>query len=249
MDDQPPAPGLTTAVVNRSLGAEVVDRLREGIVTGVLKGGEHLREANLSAAMDVSRSPIRDAFAQLHHEGLVTLRRNHGAVVVGMSEQDIQEVYSLRVSLETLAVRRAIDLADADDIAALRAAASRIPKVQAVTDLKEYADLDLSFHDLIYRTARHQKLYQCWTMLRPHICRFLVSSNIANNLGRNRSDNEHEELVETIAGHDSERAVAMIESHLNAAYRRLLEGYRDFADRSVVPVELGSDEGGRKLAD
>ena len=43
MDDQPPAPGLTTAVVNRSLGAEVVDRLREGIVTGVLKAGEHLR--------------------------------------------------------------------------------------------------------------------------------------------------------------------------------------------------------------
>jgi DNA-binding GntR family transcriptional regulator len=247
MDDRLAPTALTTAVVNRSLGDEVVDRLREGIVNGVLKPGEHLREANLSAAMDVSRSPIRDAFAQLHHEGLVTLRRHHGAVVVGMTEQDIEEVYSLRVSLETLAVRRAIELADAEDITALRAAAKRIPKVHAVKDLKEYADLDLSFHDLFYRIASHQKLYQCWTMLRPHIFRFLVSSNIANNLGRNRSDNEHDELAETIAGRDSERAVVMIENHLNAAYRRLLEGYRDFADRAVDPADQHPEQEGREL--
>lgn len=237
MDGQPVPPDLTTAVVSRSLGEEVVDRLRDGIVTGVLKPGEHLREANLSAAMDVSRSPIRDAFAQLHHEGLVTLRRHHGAVVVGMSEQDIEEVYSLRVSLETLAVRRTIQLADADDIADLQAAAKRIPKVKAVTDLKAYADLDLRFHDLLYGIASHQKLSQCWTMVRPHIFRFLVSSNIANNLGRNRSDNEHDELAATIASRDTERAVVMIGNHLDAAYRRLQEGYRDFADRAVDPGE------------
>jgi DNA-binding GntR family transcriptional regulator len=106
MDETPTPSALTTAAVNRSLGAEVVDRFREGTVTGVLKAGEHLREGNLLAAMDVSRSPIRDAFAQLHHEGLVNLPRHHGAVAVGMSEQHIEEVYSLRVSLKTLAVRR-----------------------------------------------------------------------------------------------------------------------------------------------
>jgi hypothetical protein len=128
-------------------------------------------------------------------------------------------------------------MADADMIAALRVAAKRIPRAQAVTDLKAYADLDLSFHDLIYSAARHQKLDQCWTMLRPHIFRFLVSRTIANNLGRSCSDNEYDELAETIASRDSERAVVMIENDLNAAYRRLLERYRDFADRAVGQVE------------
>jgi DNA-binding GntR family transcriptional regulator len=249
MDDDRSLIGLTSSVVNRSLGDEVVDRLREGIVTGVLKPGEHLREANLSAAMEVSRSPIRDAFAQLQHEGLVTLRRHHGAVVVAMTAEDIEEVFSLRVTLETLAVTRSIELADAHDIANLRAAAARVPKVQAVTDLKEYADLDLAFHDLIFCTARHQKLFQCWTMLRPHIFRFLVSSNIANKLGRNRSDHEHDELAEVIATQDRARATAMIERHLAAAYQRWLEGYRDFADRAVVQDGDGHELGGLKQVD
>jgi DNA-binding GntR family transcriptional regulator len=249
MGETPSRSALTTAVVSQSLGDQVVDRLREGIVNGVLKPGERLRETNLSASMEVSRSPIRDAFAQLYHEGLVSLRRHHSAVVVGMSEQDIEEVYSLRVTLETLAVSRAIDLVSSDDITALRAAAKRIPNVRAVTDLKHYADLDLSFHDLIYRDARHQRLYQCWTMLRPHIFRFLVSSNITNKLSGNPPDNGHDELAEIIADHDRERAAAMIESHLMAAYRRLREGNRGFVHREVSLTEVGLDEGGRKATD
>lgn len=234
-DSQETAP--LTAVPHRSLSDDVTDQLREAIVTGRLRPGQHLREAEISQALQVSRSPVRDAFAQLGHEGLVTIRSHRGAVVVGLSAGDIEEVYTLRTSLEGLAVRLAIQRASEADFVRLKDLADRIPETAANLSPRDYAELDVSFHDLVYQMAQHDRLYACWAMLRSHIFRFLMTRNLVNPDFSDLGHREHVELVDTMAAHDTDRALEMIRSHLEGAYARLVAGY-------VAPVDhLGARAG------
>ncbi len=232
---------MLAAVPHRSLSGEVADRLREAIVTGALHPGEHLRETEISAALQVSRSPVRDAFAQLGHEGLVTLRSHRGAVVVGMTARDVEEVYTLRASLEGLAVRLAIARASTDDLGRMRALAERMPASASAISPREYAELDVSFHDLIYQAARHERLYACWAMLRSHIFRFLLARNLVNADFAQVAKTEHSELVEFIAAGDVDRALELITTHLKEAYERLIAGYVDSG--KGIAVALGAMNG------
>lgn len=227
-----------SAVSHRSLADDVTARLREAIVTGTLRPGEHLREVEISAALEVSRSPVRDAFARLGHEGLVTLRSNRGAVVVGLTAEDVDEVYTLRRSLESLAVRLAVDRASEADILGLRELASRIPPPGTSIRPREYAELDVRFHDLLYLAARHERLYACWEMLRSNIFRFLLARNLARDDFDTVPSGEHGQLVEAIATSDLERAEALISTHLEGGYERLRSAYGD--DSRTVTSVLGT---------
>src|SRR5262249_60480471 len=103
------------------LGEEVHEQLRSAILRGEFAPGEHLREVQLASMLEVSRGPIREALVQLEREGLVLLRRNRGAVGARLARRDLDEVYSLRLALERLAVERASELATEDDFVAIDA--------------------------------------------------------------------------------------------------------------------------------
>src|SRR5579859_7852287 len=94
--------------VKRSLAEDVVDRLREAIYKGQLAPSERLREEVLASFLGLSRGPVREALAQLEREGLVIRQPNRGATVARLSLEDLEEVYSMRLALEQLAVKQAI---------------------------------------------------------------------------------------------------------------------------------------------
>lgn len=95
-----------------SLGDEVVTQLRAAIHRGDLAPGEHLSEEALARILKVSRGPIRDALKQLEREGLVVPQPNGRKFVARMTRQDVEEIYSLRLILECLAVQSACRNAD-----------------------------------------------------------------------------------------------------------------------------------------
>src|SRR5215212_5618908 len=128
------APLPLSPAVKRSLADDVVDRLRDAIFHGSYKPGEPLREEQLAAMLDVSRGPVREALVQLEREGLVIVRRHRGATVARLSRADLEEVYSLRLAIERLAMQRAAryaadrDFATMEEVlAAFDAALSRGP--------------------------------------------------------------------------------------------------------------------------
>jgi DNA-binding GntR family transcriptional regulator len=214
-----------TPAVKRSLADDVTDRLRDAILQGGFKPGEPLREEQLAASLDVSRGPVREALVQLEREGLVIVRRHRGATVARLSRADADEVYSLRLALERLAVQRAVQTATDSDFAALeavlvafRAAFEREPSEH------EIAGLDVRFHDLIYRAARHQRLYDSWANLRSQIFLFLLSRNIANPDFRVVTVKSHQDLFDILCSRDQARAEQEIESHLLGAYERVMQG-------------------------
>ena len=91
-----------------ALGDLVTNLLRDMITSGRFLPGEHLKENELAAALNVSRGPIREALAQLEAEGHVELRRHRGAFVSTLTRTDVEEVHSLRSAIEQLAAERAV---------------------------------------------------------------------------------------------------------------------------------------------
>lgn len=229
MDAEPSAraPALPlTPAVKRSLADDVVDRLRDAILHGSFKPGEPLREEQLAAMLDVSRGPVREALVQLEREGLVLVRRHRGATVAQLSRSDLDEVYSLRLALERLAAQRAARYASEDDFAALEAVMDAFSQALSNNPSeKEIAELDVRFHDVIYRAARHQRLYDCWANLRSQIYIFLLSRNVANRDFRDVTLNSHADLIAALRARDEALVTTLIEEHLRGAYERVVQGY------------------------
>jgi DNA-binding GntR family transcriptional regulator len=215
-----------TPTVKRSLADDVVDRLRDAIFHGSFKPGEALREEQLAAMLDVSRGPVREALVQLEREGLVLVRRHRGATVARLSRSDLEDVYSLRLALERLAIQRAARYATDQDFAAMEAvlAAFDVALSRGPSE-KEVAELDVRFHNLIYQAARHQRLYDCWANLKSQIYIFLLSRNVADPDFRDITVKSHAALLDAIRTRDEARATTEIEGHLRGAYDRVVRGY------------------------
>ncbi len=215
-----------TPTVKRSLADDVVDRLRDAIFHGSFKPGEALREEQLAAMLDVSRGPVREALVQLEREGLVLVRRHRGASVARLSRTDLEDVYSLRLALERLAMQRAARYATDQDFLAMEAVLTAFDTaLDHAPSVKEVAELDVRFHDLIYRAACHQRLYDCWVNLKSQIYIFLLSRNVVDPDFREITVKAHADLLDTLRMRDEARAITAIEEHLRGSYDRVVRGY------------------------
>lgn len=207
----------------RSLGDDIAERLRAAILSGHFEPGERLGEERLAQRMHVSRGPIRDALAKLERQGLVVIKRNKGAFVARLTPEDLNELYTLRLAIERLAVQRACAEHGADEIAAMQQLVDEIAAhTRAGISEQLAADLDLRFHDLIYRAARHRRLWETWQQLRPQIHILLLSRNVVDRDFRDLVVSTHQDLVDAIRDRDDARAVASLEDHLHGSYQRVL---------------------------
>ncbi len=217
----------------RSLAEDVVDRLREAIYSGKLAPDVKLREEMLADFLKVSRGPIREALVQLEREGLVIKQPNRGAAVARLSREDLDEVYSLRVAIETFAISEAIDKGEPKHLDDMQ---NVIDAMSAAVDhgisAQEAARLDIQFHDILYQAAKHKRLYECWSILKPQIHIFLLSRNVVNPDFRELIISGHQEILDAIRNRDEARAVALIREHLRQAYERIVKSYTQTSKES-----------------
>lgn len=226
-----PAPGrplLAGPAARTSLGEVVAERLRDAIFNAELSPGQHLREEQISETLDVSRGPVRDAFLMLEREGLVRLSRHRGATVVQLSVEDFGEVYSLRSVIESLAVRLAIRRREQSDLQALEQslAAMRTGLKRKITP-QTAAQLDVNFHDCIFRAAHHDRLYRSWSNIRMQVHWFLLLRTVADQDWRDSLTQGHARILELIESRDEVGAVTAISEHIRSAYNRICGGLID----------------------
>ncbi|MFM0061405.1 GntR family transcriptional regulator [Paraburkholderia phytofirmans] len=136
----------------------VVPALREAIVEGVLAPGSRLSEVQVAKQLNVSRTPMREAFAQLEREGLVTVLPRVGAFVRAVTARDVEEIYTVRAALECLAVQlaseriTALGTAQLDDVvAAMQASAN-------ADDPASYVDALDRFYSIVMTIADNRTL-------------------------------------------------------------------------------------------
>jgi DNA-binding GntR family transcriptional regulator len=210
------------------LSEEVVERIREAILTGEFEPGDRLREEQLARSLQVSRGPVRSALLQLEREGMVVRRRNRGALVAHLSRADLEEVYSLRHALEPVACAWAARNAVESDLAALQRVIDDQLRLTSKVRVQDAAEADLTFHDVLYAAARHRRLLGLWQDLRPQVYLFLL----ARKYVRTREFREvmvvsHTRILDIIRAGDEEAARAIATEHVQTSYLRVLEGYRD----------------------
>jgi DNA-binding GntR family transcriptional regulator len=166
-----PAERLFDSIKPKTLRDEVVDMLRDAIVSGKLRPGEHLKENGIAGQMSVSRSPVREAFRQLEQEGLIVSVPNQGSFVKEFDEQDIREIFTLRAALESLACEIVLkdDKLQPADFERLEAYIERQKGAIEAQDLDRLTELDMAFHEFICYKAGSKRLLQMWRSLRSQV--------------------------------------------------------------------------------
>ena len=208
------------------------ERIRRDIVSGALGEGERLTEARLAARLGLSRTPVRAAIGRLVHEGFVERGSGYSTRVARFPEDELEQIFALRLQLEGYAARRAAQFADEAQIAALRALAyrmsgpegvrapdvSKVPPPGAAADdgLVALSRLNERFHSLVVESARSPRLL---AMLVAAIDVGVVARTYRHYSRADlaRSLRHHHELVDAIAARAPEWAESVMRSHLLAA--------------------------------
>lgn len=208
-----------TALQQEPLGERVAHELRVLMISGQLAPGVHLVEGTLAEQFDVSRGPVRDALRLLEAEGLVESRRR-GVFVKGLDAADVGELYSLRESLESLALRLAMATARDSDWAVARRRVTEMRDAAGKADPPGFARADLDFHTQFYLLSGHRRLTAVWAQYRPT---FAVLLDITNAQDRDlrSSAQAHADLLDVAVSGDPDAAVALLADHLRGACDRL----------------------------
>lgn len=223
---QKPKP-LSTIQVNGPIPAAqarsiIEESLREAILDGRLPCGTALRQQELADLFGVSRMPVREALRQLEAQSLLNVVQHKGAVVAPLITNNAIETYALRSVLESFALRLSIPLLDAEDLAM---AAHYIEQLEAQTDHAEIGRLNRLFHMSLYHKAPNSKLLDLIERELNEEERFLRFHLSSMGLGKLTQD-DHRALLEAATAQDIDRAVALLELHLEKAcvtIRRYLE--------------------------
>ena len=206
---------------SQSLSTQVFKKLEQAILTNELKTGESLNELKISSMLGVSRTPVREAIKQLEYEGLVKTVLNKGAVVVGISEKDIEDIYTIRGYLEQVAVRLAIKSLDDQSLGKLQEIVDLQEFYLAKGDLVKAHLLDSDFHAMLYEMSHSRPLTQTLTSFHNYIQRAREMS--FQSLGRaEESVREHREIVDAMARRDTPAAEKAVETHILNAHQNLL---------------------------
>lgn len=202
-----------------TLVEKVADQIRGAIKSGRLKPGDRLIESEMASEMQISRYPIREAIRYLEKEGLVTNVPYKGAHVTSYAGEDLSEVYTLRVALETLAIRTLIENLDKEKIRRLELALRAMKRSAFENDFGAYVDSDLQFHQSICELSGHKRLLDVWRNLEHQMRSFIMfadqpyESEAPMEIYR-----EHSMVFEAIKNRDTDLAVKQMHKILKDGY-------------------------------
>ncbi|SFA73943.1 transcriptional regulator, GntR family [Poseidonocella pacifica] len=191
----------------------VADTLRDRIVKGIYPPGSRIVERTISAELNVSRTPVREALKLIAADGLIVISRNKGAQVVQYSPQEALALFDVIASLESLAAERLVESIDAQTLDLLEEMHDRMMTYYKIGSHDDYFDTNSEIHDFIIECCgnaivaeTHRKL-----MARARRGRFLAIMQ-PNRL--TEAVSEHDELMEALRTKDAERAAKVWRRHL-----------------------------------
>jgi len=194
-------------------GQQVVEILRSSIIAGRYEPGERLIEATLSSELGTSRGPVREALRQLENEGLLMSFPYRGAFVLGVSDEEVQEVLiPIRLTLERHSFLHAIDRMTEADFAELGKQIWMMEQAAEADDLLKLVEADLRFHDIVISSSGQTHTVQIWRSIWPRIRAYFF------RYGRGKSletmVEEHRELLAALQSRDPELVLRVLEQHI-----------------------------------
>src|SRR5579872_6631049 len=171
-----------------------------------------LDERQLAQDFGISRTPVREAMAQLEREGFVRSVPRRGVYVVRKTRREVIELITAWAALESMAARLITQNAGDEEIASLRRMFATFENGQIRAHLDEYSEINIEFHQTIIRLSRNALLLQLAENLFTHM-RMIRRKTIGEKDRADRSIRDHMHIIEALEARDTARAEALVRDH------------------------------------
>lgn len=228
-----------TALSRGSVTLDVTAALRQAIVNLELAPGQSIDKTAICEQLGVSRFPVSEALARLQAEGLVDIAPQRGSTVSLVRIADVREYMLIRKGIESEALRVLIGKHDADVITALHANMAAQREAASRDDAEAFHQIDLDFHDIIFRPMRFTKIKNIIDSARANLDRarrlIITPRRLALTIA------EHQAIFDAILAADQAQASKAIRAHIDAVMVELFAFARDDPSVFADGETLGSD--------
>lgn len=193
------------------IASQVVDLLRQWILTGHLRGGQHVRQEAIAEELGVSRVPVREALLMLEAEGLITRKKYKGAFVAEISLSEVQETYLLRDLLESFLFGKALPHITENH---LRRAENIIRQSMESITSDEWMQLNIDFHMTLYEPSELTLTMQMLKGLLQRTDRYFRLQQAISPSLQHASRYQHQRLIDIIRTGDHEAALKALHEHI-----------------------------------
>ncbi len=187
-----------------------------------------LDERSLAQDFGISRTPVREAMAQLEREGFVRSVPRRGIYVVRKTKREVIELITAWAALESMAARLITENASDDEIASLRKMFATFENGQVRAHLDEYSEVNIEFHQTIIWLSRNSVLMALAENLFTHM-RMIRRKTIGEKDRADRSIRDHIHIIEALEARDTGRAEALVRDHALGLAEHV-EKYADYLD-------------------
>lgn len=203
-----------TKLTHHPLNRRVYETLQGMLLRGELALGSQLDERELADRLAVSRTPLREAIAQLVRDELVEYRPYRGNFVRTFSAKQVNDLYLVRRSLESLAMRLAIPKLSSEDIDQVRAILNDVEAALNADDMEAFAVADQRFHRFFIRAADNETLSYTLDRLAAQV---QLVRTIANRdpATVQRTIRERGSILVALEARDADAAAQLMEAHID----------------------------------
>ncbi len=203
----------------------VLERLREAILNRTLKPGDRIVEAELAQVFNVSRTPVREALRVLEAEGLLRRIPRKGLFVRGITREDVVEIYSIRIALESLAVSIAVERITPVEISRLAKLVDQMKKYTESKESDKLFSVCQEFNDILVRASRMPRLIKLVKVYMEYLEQFRAIS-MAKHERQVAALREHEEILRAVVNRNPQEAEMAVKRHLRGALEAFLKEER-----------------------
>lgn len=204
---------------NAPLYNSLLGKLQKDILTGKLKPGEKLTEQNLCKTYGVSRTPVREALRQLETDGLVENILNRGAFVIGMSDQDYEDMFEMRKAYEIQAVKWAIERITEEEMDKLEETFEFMEFYTLRDDIEKMLTINTGFHQVIYE-ASHNRMLQKLLSSYQNFLKYKGMESVYDDNYLSTVLEEHRAIFKAFKDKDVKAGALAMEVHINRAKER-----------------------------
>lgn len=217
--------------LGRHAWADLADRMAELIIDGTMPPGKHLVEVDVAEQFGISRGPVRTALAWLERQGLAEPQGRRGLAVVEMDAHDVDELFEVRIALETTALRSIIARIGTVDLAVLGERVARLEAVSSASGAKviDMARADVEFHRSVCVLSDNSRLLRAWDELSYQILLVLGTLQggdlepVAHVFGH------HKQIFDALTSKKPGKAEDLLVAHLQESHSLMV---RATAERS-----------------